>query len=66
MMEEKRITKKEFDDAVVKAIDAVFDEKRLEGESRFMVSLSGMVFAKKIEEILFGENKVENNANNGM
>ena len=60
-MEEKRIiTKEQFDEAVKGAIEAMFNDKRLEGESRFMTALAGTVFAAKVREILFEENKVEN------
>ncbi len=63
-MEEKRISKEQFEDAVKKTIDAMFDDERLEGESKLMTALAGTVFASKMKEILFDENKVENNANN--
>lgn len=63
-MEEKRISKEQFEDAVKKAIDAMFEETRLEGESKIMTALAGTVFAAKMKEILFDENKGENEESN--
>ena len=64
-MEEKRIiTKEQFDEAVKGAIEAMFAEKRLEGESKLMTTLAGTVFVAKVREILFEENKVESECTN--
>lgn len=56
-MDEKTITKKEFDDAVVKAAANISDDETLSAKSRMLFSLIGMVFAVKMSEILFSEEK---------
>lgn len=55
-MEEKKITKKEFDEAVEKTIHAVSHE--VDGPvAKLVVPLTGVVFAKKMKEYLFKEDK---------
>lgn len=54
-MEEKRITKEEFDAAVKKAIEKVTNERGLEGMAAFIVPLTGATFAREMRDILFPE-----------
>ena len=59
VMEEKRITEEQFDKAVKDAMEAFMNEKDLEGTAKLMVPLTGAMFANKMREFLFGENKEE-------
>lgn len=59
VMEEKRITKEQFDKAVEDAMKAFMNEEKLEGTAQIMVPLTGAMFAGKMREFLFGENKEE-------
>lgn len=56
-MDEKTITKKEFDDAVVKAAANISDDEMLSAKSSMLFSLIGMTFALEMKEILFSEEK---------
>ena len=58
-MEEKRITEEQFDKAVEDAMEAFIDDEKLEGTAKLMVPLTGAMFANKMKEFLFGENKEE-------
>lgn len=58
-MEEKRITREEFDDAIKKTMESMMEDENIEGMAKMMIPLTGMIFAKKMEDILFGENKEE-------
>lgn len=53
--EEKRITSEEFKAAVSAASDYIVNDPEVEGMAKFMVPLTGMMFAAKMEEILFGK-----------
>lgn len=53
--EEKRITRKEFQAAVAAAVDDIVNDPKTEGMAKFMIPLTGMTFAAKLEEILFGK-----------
>ena len=53
---EKRITKAEFDDAVAKAATELAYEPKLEGMAKLVAPITGMLFAHKMSDILFGEN----------
>jgi lipoate-protein ligase A len=59
VMEEKRITEEQFDKAVIDAMEAFTDDERLGGTAKLMVPLTGAMFASKMREFLFGENKEE-------
>lgn len=58
-MEEKRITKTEFDVAMAKATERMANDERLEGISKFIVPLTGTMFAKEMRDILFPEDETE-------
>lgn len=53
--DEKRITRKEFQAAVAAAVEDIVDDPKTEGMAKFMIPLTGMTFAAKVEEILFGK-----------
>ena len=53
--EEKRITREEFKAAVSAASDYIVNDPEVKGMAKFMVPLTGMTFAAKMEEILFGK-----------
>lgn len=57
-MSEKKITKAEYDKAVMEVNDP-----NLSGAGKFLIPMVGMIFAKKISSALFGsedENKEDN------
>lgn len=54
-MEERTITKAEFDAAVNKVTEDQASDPKLEGMAKFVALLTGRVFADKIKEILFPE-----------
>lgn len=56
-MDEKTITKKEFDDAVVKAAASISDDETLSARSKLLLPMLGMFIALKLKEILFSEEK---------
>lgn len=58
-MEEKRITKAEFDAAVVATTDKMANDEHPEGMSKFLVPLTGTMFAKEMRDILFPEDETE-------
>lgn len=60
-MEEKKITKAEFDAAMVATTDKMANDERLEGMSKFMVPLTGTMFAREMRDILFPEDETEGN-----
>lgn len=49
--EEKRINREEFQTAV----EDIANDPKTEGMAKLMIPLTGMAFAAKIEEILFGK-----------
>lgn len=51
--EEKRITKDEFDKAVIETMEHFSNEDKLEGPAKLAVTLSGTMFASKMKQILF-------------
>lgn len=53
--EEKRITREEFQAAVHAAVEDIVDDPKAEGMAKLMIPLTGMTFAAKMEEILFGK-----------
>jgi hypothetical protein len=53
--DEKKITRKEFQAAVSAASDYIVNDPEVEGMAKFMFPLTGMMFAAKMEEILFGK-----------
>ena len=54
-LEEKKITRDEFNAAVTAASDYIVNDPEVEGMAKFMVPITGMMFAAKMEEILFGK-----------
>lgn len=60
-MNEKAITKAEFDKAVVAATEKMVNDDKLEGMAKFLVPMTGTMFAKEIRDILFAENETEGN-----
>ena len=58
-MEEKRITREEFDNAVIEVIVDMVNEEVLEGTAKLIVPMTGSMFASKMRRILFGENQEE-------
>lgn len=56
-MDEKKITKDEFDDAVVKAAVNISDNKTLSAKSNMLLSMIGMTFALEMSKTLFSEEK---------
>ena len=59
MSEEKRISREEFDEAVKTVTDDFLKDKDHDGMAKMMVLLTGMMFAGKVKEILFGDSKGE-------
>lgn len=57
--EEKRITKKEFDEAVAQVMADMAADDDFEGMAKLMVPLTGAMFASKMSAILFKDNKEE-------
>lgn len=53
--EEKRITREEFEAAMHAAADNVMNDPKCEGMAKLMIPLTGMTFARQMEEILFGK-----------
>ena len=56
-MDEKRISKAEFDAAVNQVMNNLLEDPRLEGELKLMIPLTGMTFAGEMGKILFSEDK---------
>lgn len=57
--EEKRITKKEFDEAVAQVMADIAADEDFEGLAKFMIPMTGAMFASKMGAILFKDNKEE-------
>ena len=53
--EEKRICREEFEQAVRAAAEKLIADPKVEGMSKMMIPLMGTVFARTMEEILFGK-----------
>lgn len=61
-MDEKKITKAEYDKAVMEVMKCEINDPNLEGLGKLLIPMVGMIFAKKIAAVLFGsdeENKEE-------
>lgn len=58
-MEEKKITKAEFDKAVAAVTEKMANNDKLEGMSKFIVTLTGTMFAREMRDILFPEDETE-------
>ena len=57
-MDEKKITRKEFKEAIHKATEELMNDSSLKhGESKLLICMTGMTFASRMEEILFGKEK---------
>lgn len=61
-MDEKKITKAEYDKAVMEVMKREINDPNLEGMGKLLIPMVGMIFVKKIAAVLFGgdvENKEE-------
>lgn len=54
-MEEKKISKVEFDEAVKQAIHEQVNDPGIEGMGKLLIPMTGVLFATKVKEILFGK-----------
>lgn len=54
-LDEKRITREEYKTAVREVVEDMAKDEKLEGMAAFVVPLTGMMFADKMEEKLFGK-----------
>ena len=54
-MEEKKISKVEFDEAVKQAIHEQVKDPNIGGMCNLLIPMMGMLFASKVKEILFGK-----------
>lgn len=54
---EKTVTRKQYQEAVKKALEQAAKDDKLEGMASLMYGLSGACFAADIEKILFGESE---------
>ena len=57
-MEEKKITREDFDQAVKATISAMVKDPELEGINKLLIPMTGAAFASKVKKKLFGK---ENN-----
>lgn len=57
-MEEKKITREDFDQAVKATISEMVEDPGLEGMGKLLIPMTGAMFASKVKEKLFGK---ENN-----
>ncbi len=65
-MDEKKITKAEYDKAVMEVMKREINDPNLEGMGKFLIPMVGMIFAKKISAVLFGsDNKSKEDGSNG-
>lgn len=53
--DEKKITREDFQRAVREVVEDMANDDKLEGMAAFVVPLTGMTFANKMEEKLFGK-----------
>ena len=54
------INESEFNAAVKKTMDDIFDDPKIDGMTRLTITLSGMTFAEKMRKYLFkNESEVE-------
>jgi len=58
-MNEKTITKAEFDKAFAAVTEKMVNDDKLEGMAKFLVPMTGTMFAKEMREILFPEDETE-------
>lgn len=58
-MNEKTITKAEFDMAIAAVTEKMVNDDRLEGMAKFLAPMTGTLFAKEMREILFPEDETE-------
>lgn len=54
-MDEKKISKAEYDKAVVTVMSSEMNDPALEGMGKILVPTIGIIFAQKIAAELFGE-----------
>ena len=58
-MEEKKITAKEFDAAVIKVMEEIVDDPNNDIKTVMIMPLIGMSYANKMRAVLFGESEEE-------
>lgn len=58
-MDERRISKIEFDSAVHQVTEKMISDPKLEGMAKLMVPLTGSMFADEMKKILFPEENKE-------
>jgi hypothetical protein len=56
-MDEKRISKEEFDEAVKTVMEEMVKDPDIDGMAKIMLPLSGTLFASKMSNILFKESE---------
>lgn len=54
-MSEKKIILQEFDKAVEQVMDEMMNDEKITGMTKFLIPLTGVVFADHMKKILFGE-----------
>ena len=59
-MEDKRITRAEYDEAVKKVMDDEMKDPKLKGEGKILIPMLGLIFAHKIGSRLFDETEDKN------
>ena len=65
-MSEKKITKAEYDKAVMEVMAQEVNDPNLKGAVKFIITMVAMIFAKKISSVLFGsEDENKEDSNNG-
>ncbi|MBR6271374.1 MAG: hypothetical protein IKR26_04400 [Lachnospiraceae bacterium] len=52
-MEEKRISEQEFDEAVQQVMEDMANDPEFDGTAKFLIPLTGMIFAREMKRILF-------------
>ena len=62
-MNEKTITKAEYDRAVKEVMTHEINDPNLQGASKFLIPMVGMIFAQKIADRLFGTESKEEKDN---
>ena len=58
-MDERCISKAEFNEAMKKVMDDMMNDPDLDGMAKLLVPMTGVSFATKMEKILFPEEKKE-------
>lgn len=53
------ITREDFKEAIVRAMENIINDDKVEGMAKFAIPLAGNMFAREMETILFGEEEEE-------